>query len=60
MFQGLYNMPMCSVRFPSRVTGSIQVHRDQNEKQLLQQDMTRSFPLNAQGRCESENLSMNS
>ena len=31
---------------------SIQVHRGQNKK--YQQDMARSFPLNAPGRCESE------
>ena len=45
-------MPWCSVRFPSRVTGSFQVQRDQNKRQL--QDMARSFPLNNPGRCESE------
>ena len=45
-------MPWCSVRFPSRVTGSIQVHWGQNKKE--QQNMACSFPLNAPGRCESE------
>ena len=52
MCQGLYDIPMCSVRFPSRVTGSFQVHGGQIEK--YQQDTMRSFPLNAQRRCESE------
>ena len=52
MFQGLYDMPWSSVRFPSRVTGSIQVHMGQNRK--LQQDMARSFPLNSLERWESE------
>ena len=52
MVEGLYGMSWCSVTFPSRVTGSIQVHRGQNKK--WQQYMARSFPLNAQGKCESE------
>ena len=32
MFQGLYDMPCSSVRFPSHVTRSIKVHRGQNKK----------------------------
>ena len=52
MFQGLYDMSWCSVRFPSRVTGSIQAHKGQNKKK--QQEMARSFPLNAQGRWKPD------
>ena len=52
MFHGGYMMPWCSVRFPCCVTGSIQVHMGQIKKK--QQDIVRSFPLNAQVRCKSD------
>ena len=52
MYQGLFGMPQCSVRFPSRVTRSTQVHSGKNKK--YQRDMSRSFLLNTQGRFESE------
>ena len=52
MFHGWYELQWWSVTFPSRVTGSIKVHRVQTKK--YQENMVLSFPLNTQGRWDSE------
>ena len=52
MSHGWYELPWWLVTFPSRVTGSIQVHRDQNKK--YQEANALSFPLKTKGGWDSE------